>query len=41
VEVILHNLVTKKFEMAIMAGKSENIALFMVTINFIGYQKKW
>jgi hypothetical protein len=35
-EEILHNLVTKKFEMTIMAGKSEWVAIFMATVNFGG-----
>jgi hypothetical protein len=32
-------LVTKKFEMTIVAGKSVWVAIIMVTIYFVGYQK--
>ena len=40
VEEILHNLVTKKIDMKIVAGKSEWVAIFMATVNFARYQNK-
>ena len=32
-------LVTIKFEITIVSGKSEWVAIFMVTVNFVSYQK--